>query len=131
MLEYYEGTIFLTTNRVDCMDPAFESRIHMAMSYPDLSADSRRKVWESFLHNLKAGAREISEQQLDQYARLDLNGRQIKNTVKMAGLLALAEGGDLKPRHIDTVLKVMEDRDARNTDHFIYNWVKYMKIKYY
>ena len=113
MLEYYEGTIFLTTNRVECIDPAFESRIHLSMPYPDLSVDSRRKVWKGFVSSLQARTTEISHQHLDRFAGLELNGRQIKNTVKMAGLLALADGGDLKPEHVEAVLKVMEEREAR------------------
>lgn len=53
VLEYHEGIMFLTTNRVSTFDPAFQSRIHISIDYPDLSPDSRRKIWENFLgrHN--------------------------------------------------------------------------------
>ena len=30
-LEYYKGTLFLTTNRVGDMNPAFKSRIHVSL----------------------------------------------------------------------------------------------------
>ncbi len=40
-LEYYEGIMFMTTNRADNMDAAFQSRIHVSLAYPDLTADSR------------------------------------------------------------------------------------------
>lgn len=49
VLEYHEGIMFLTTNRVDTFDPAFQSRIHISIDYPDLSPDSRRTIWENFL----------------------------------------------------------------------------------
>ncbi|PMD51470.1 uncharacterized protein K444DRAFT_707852 [Hyaloscypha bicolor E] len=47
-LEYFEGTIFLTTNRVECIDPAFESRIHLSLSYPELTRELRHKIWKNF-----------------------------------------------------------------------------------
>ncbi|KAK5020474.1 hypothetical protein LTR16_012580 [Cryomyces antarcticus] len=41
--------MFLTTNRVDTFDAAFQSRIHISLDYPELSSDSRRMVWKNFL----------------------------------------------------------------------------------
>jgi predicted ATP-dependent protease len=38
-------------------------------------------------------------------AALPLNGRQIKNVVKMAGMLADENAGELKPEHFDTALE--------------------------
>ncbi|EHL02853.1 hypothetical protein M7I_1116 [Glarea lozoyensis 74030] len=35
-LEYYRGVMFLTSNRIDDFDPAFESRIHLTIHYPAL-----------------------------------------------------------------------------------------------
>lgn len=48
-LEYYEGILFLTTNRVNQIDEAFHSRIHISLAYPRLDAVARRQVWEGFL----------------------------------------------------------------------------------
>merc|ERR1711939_202393 len=49
VLEYYEGIMFLTTNRVNTFDTAFQSRIHISLNYPDLSLDSRKAIWTNFL----------------------------------------------------------------------------------
>src|ERR1700712_1764915 len=49
LLEYYEGVLFLTTNRVDNIDAAFESRIHLSLQYDELDKASRKHVWETFL----------------------------------------------------------------------------------
>jgi len=38
-LEYYAGILFLTTNRVGAIDPAFRSRIQMSLFYHKLSLD--------------------------------------------------------------------------------------------
>ncbi|KAF4552723.1 Hypothetical protein D9617_9g025130 [Elsinoe fawcettii] len=54
VLEYYEGIMFLTTNRVQTFDAAFQSRIHISIDYPELSIESRKQVWKNFLeqHNV-------------------------------------------------------------------------------
>jgi len=46
LLEYHDGIIFLTTNRVECFDPAFKSRISMALHYEDLTSDARATIWK-------------------------------------------------------------------------------------
>lgn len=58
VLEYYEGIMFLTTNRVNTFDAAFESRIHISLNYKALTLDSRKQVWTNFLdqHNVSQQA---------------------------------------------------------------------------
>lgn len=48
-LEYFEGILFLTTNRKDQLDAAFQSRIHLTIGLPDLSPEQRQGIWESFV----------------------------------------------------------------------------------
>ncbi|EOO00934.1 putative aaa family protein [Phaeoacremonium minimum UCRPA7] len=110
-LEYYEGILFMTTNRVDNIDAAFQSRIHVSLEYPDLTTDSRRQIWRNFLSaaTLKA---EVSEADIDDLARLQLNGRQIKNILKTAQLLASRKKSVLKRSFIDTVLAIEKRRPA-------------------
>ncbi|KAM5344895.1 hypothetical protein ACJ41O_010757 [Fusarium nematophilum] len=113
-LEYYEGILFLTTNRVKNMDPAFQSRIHMSLEYPPLDSSAREAVWRGFLSraiHLEAkvageAVHEISEDEIKALAGLDLNGRQIKNVLKTANLLACHKGEKLAFRHLRTVLRV-------------------------
>ena len=84
-LEYYEGILFMTTNRPDNIDPAIRSRIHLTMQYPDLTSLARRKLWCNFL---KDGDHSLGEADYDELAEIDLNGRQIKNVIKIGHLLA-------------------------------------------
>ena len=35
-LEYFEGILIVTTNRIGNVDPAFESRIHFSFHHSDL-----------------------------------------------------------------------------------------------
>ncbi|KAF2465299.1 P-loop containing nucleoside triphosphate hydrolase protein [Lindgomyces ingoldianus] len=107
VLEYYEGTMFLTTNRVQTFDPAFQSRIHISLDYQELPIDSRRMVWKNFL-NSSQQEHTISKRQLDELARMNMNGRQIKNILKIARLLATRKEVKLSHDHIITTLEVTQ-----------------------
>ncbi|KAF2174881.1 P-loop containing nucleoside triphosphate hydrolase protein [Zopfia rhizophila CBS 207.26] len=109
MLEYYEGILFLTTNRIDNIDAAFQSRIHISMAYPDLTNDSRRHIWENFLQLLDR-PQEFSTQDLDELARVELNGRQIKNMLKSASLLSARKKEPLARKYVDMVLAIEKRR---------------------
>ncbi|KAH7272972.1 hypothetical protein MRS44_003472 [Fusarium solani] len=103
LLEYYQGVMFLTTNRVSSFDPAFESRIHLTIHYPKLDVNSRLHVWNNFV-KIETGG--VLEAELEELAKEELNGRQIKNVVKTARLLASEEGVPLCSGHINTVLRI-------------------------
>lgn len=100
--------MFLTTNRIESFDPAFESRIHLTINYPKLDQNSRLHIWRTFI-GLGAEANlpsDIDEEKLRKFAEADLNGREIKNVVKTAGLLAAGDKVSLRVDHIETVLRV-------------------------
>ena len=102
-IEYYEGIMFMTTNRAANIDDAFKSRTHLSLEYPDLDEKSRRQIWSNLL---KASTlpHELSEQDLDELAQEPVNGRQIKNMMKMARLLAAGKKEPLKRRFINTII---------------------------
>jgi len=107
-LEYFQGFMFLTTNRVTAFDAAFESRIHLTINYEPLDFDSRRYVWETFLSSAGDGAEsgprsELSEEDFRALAEHKLNGRQIKNIVKTAWLLAKQSKRPLTLENLQTV----------------------------
>src|SRR5262249_58379475 len=52
MLEYYEGILFLATNRLETMDVAFQSRIHVPVKYEALDSAARRQIWKNFIMRL-------------------------------------------------------------------------------
>lgn len=54
MLEYFQGVLFLTTNRKQDFDDAFKSRIHVTISYPKLSPDAKSRIWESLINTNKS-----------------------------------------------------------------------------
>ena len=105
VLEYYEGMMFMTTNRVSAFDTAFRSRIHINMDYPPRNASARRSIWSSFLQPF-ADHLDITHDQISSLAEKPLNGREIKNTVKIASLLAGQKNQNLSMSHIASVLTI-------------------------
>ncbi|KAJ3546083.1 hypothetical protein NM208_g2189 [Fusarium decemcellulare] len=103
-LEFYDGILFLTTNRVGAFDDAFISRIHIQLYYPDFTDDQRQQVWQTFVEKLKRDCG--SYMKLDSTAKSYLkskevramkwNGRDIRNAFQTAVSLAEydAEKGD-------------------------------------
>jgi hypothetical protein len=81
LLEYFQGILFLTTNRVETFDDAFQSRIHIALRYGDLTTKAKRSVWKMFLDKVRSidGIETVpfTEKDLDTLARHNLNGRQV------------------------------------------------------
>ncbi len=81
LLEYFQGILFLTTNRVETFDDAFQSRIHVALRYGELTTKAKRSVWKMFLDKVKAkdGLETVDfrESDYDKLARHNLNGRQV------------------------------------------------------
>ncbi|KAF9638151.1 putative aaa family atpase protein [Lasiodiplodia theobromae] len=119
LLEYFQGILFLTTNRVETFDDAFQSRIHMGLRYEELGHKAKRGIWQIFLKRVremeKAEMADFSDDDYNTLARNDLNGRQIKNAVRTAQALAVNMGEKLSMEHIKRVLAVAEsfERDLK------------------
>lgn len=105
VLEYYEGILFLTTNRITTFDPAFKSRVHLALKYNALSAAARKKLYVNFVKRTSRDAPVLGEEVLNRLAAVDINGRQIKNAVRTASALAREEGVKLNEEHLQAVLE--------------------------
>jgi SpoVK/Ycf46/Vps4 family AAA+-type ATPase len=112
LLEYFQGILFLTTNRVETFDEAFQSRIHVALKYEELTSSAQKKVWKEFIEKVRImqgiEVMPFTDSDYDYLARRRLNGRQIKNAVRTAQALALHEEFKLSMEHIKRVLEVAE-----------------------
>ncbi|KAI4950373.1 hypothetical protein J4E91_004255 [Alternaria rosae] len=130
MLEYYNGVLFLTTNRVGVLDEAIKSRVQLHLRYDQLN---RVQTTEIFKHNISrlkkielqrqnpADRLYIHESEINQFALAHFdetarsgvgrwNGRQIRNAFLIAASLAHLDGDDnpglqkqLRKSHFDTV----------------------------
>ncbi|KAH6846117.1 hypothetical protein AA0118_g10281 [Alternaria tenuissima] len=138
LTEYYQGILFLTTNRVETFDEAFQSRIHMGIRYENLQAKARKKIWQHHVGKVEQMGREaeaekksknsakeggdvktkvekieevmkpFTEADFDELSKKSMNGRQIKNTVKTSQSIALSEKSVFSMEHVKRVLEVAE-----------------------
>ncbi len=96
MIEYFQGTLFLTTNRVTTFDPAFQTRITAALRYEALDAAGRTKVWKNLIQasglteDLKS-AGQGGDVDPDELGKYPLNGRVIKNALRLSLALVISE----------------------------------------
>ncbi|KAK5994038.1 hypothetical protein PT974_07478 [Cladobotryum mycophilum] len=110
VLEYYNGLLFLTTNRVGTIDEAFKSRIHLSLYYPPLDKTQTTEIFRLNIAKLRLMESErqrmtgepalvIKDDEILDFATKhyeDLarstgcwNGRQIRNAFQIASSLAL------------------------------------------
>lgn len=114
LLDYYQGILFLTTNRAEVLDPAVLSRVMLRLRYPDLDQHARATIWGSMFQ--AAGMSLYGS--LFELAQSDVNGRQIRNLTRLAkilypdgrvtleqmrGVLAYGSAGDVDTDGEDTV----------------------------
>ncbi|KAM0542207.1 hypothetical protein ACHAPJ_012899 [Fusarium lateritium] len=133
VLEYYEGILILTSNRVGTFDEAFKSRIQLSLHYENLAKGQRRLIWRNFLNRLrnldKAIATDPSadplvasdsigidfdsiECYLDDLAKHEMNGRQIRNAITTARQLAQFKKEKMRLHHLNHVIKVSAKFDS-------------------
>jgi SpoVK/Ycf46/Vps4 family AAA+-type ATPase len=84
MLDYYEGLLFLTTNRPETLDHAIRSRVMLRLEYPDLDVAARAAIWRTMFE--AAGLR-LAGGDFSRLAEPAVNGRQIRNLVRLARIL--------------------------------------------
>ncbi|KAF5570830.1 aaa family atpase [Fusarium phyllophilum] len=133
VLEYYDGIMILTSNRVGIFDEAFTSRIQLSLRYNDLEEGQRRQIWLNFINRLeKLESQRIITQasgqsidnilstpqtaprlgvdirsirdRLDDLAEAPLNGREIRNMISTARQLAVFRKEKLGYQHLESVM---------------------------
>ncbi|KAK8039917.1 hypothetical protein PG993_008328 [Apiospora rasikravindrae] len=129
-LEYYEGMLILTSNRVGTFDEAFKSRIQLALHYRPLDGPGRRKIWHNFLHMMRENMKIEDDDEdgsdgngeqansvdlddivahMDELAAYEMNGRQIRNSLATARQLAVFERETLDWDRIKDAIEVTSD----------------------
>lgn len=113
MLEYYEGIIILTTNRITSLDVAVQSRIHLAIRYRDLGHRDRVELFRNFLDDIVKEENVEWNDDMDEkiermVKRSKINGRQIRNIITSANLLAKSQNKKLRFKHIEDVHEITE-----------------------
>ncbi|KXH60986.1 ATPase [Colletotrichum salicis] len=127
VLEYYDGIMILTSNRVGIFDEAFKSRIQLTLHYKNLDQWQRLRIWENFLtrmekleqrhkarndngvkvpNSLQFGldTQEIRNH-VEELAAANLNGREIRNALSTARQLAVHRKQPLGYQHVKRVIE--------------------------
>ncbi len=140
VLEYYEGILILTSNRVGTFDEAFKSRILLSLHYENLTKGQRTKIWKNFISRLKDmdddGKSSVSsvtapgtrkrkfeetstgidfddiECYIGELAEYELKGRQIRNVITTARQLATFRGQQTSFQHLKHVITVSSKFDT-------------------
>ncbi|KAF2688250.1 P-loop containing nucleoside triphosphate hydrolase protein [Lentithecium fluviatile CBS 122367] len=118
VLEYYDGILILTTNRMKSFDIAVQSRIHIAIKYEELTQEQQIRIFDSFLDQLNEKKLVQNIGDLKKWVqgpgrKLQFNGRQIRNVVSTSlGIAMMDPDGDGR------VGRIHLDRVAEQTKLF-------------
>lgn len=98
-LEYYDGVLFMTTNRADLVDDAIASRCVARIEYKVPSVKDQARIWGilSEVSGIKVEPKVIEKFAA---AHPEMSGRDVKNMLKLAGMVAKETG---KPITVDTL----------------------------
>jgi len=126
-LEYYCGTVFLTTNLLEHIDDAFRSRTHIHLCYPPLSTMVRTQIWKSLIARARNASLkgpnndpespysevidgaieiELSSGDYDALSDWHLNGREIKNVIHTACMWCSSKQESLTRARLETLIQV-------------------------
>ncbi|KAI9653506.1 MAG: hypothetical protein M1821_007014 [Bathelium mastoideum] len=129
-IEYYRGILFLTTNRVGEFDEAILSRIHFPLHFTRFDDQRRLKVWKNNIERLEEKRKgeieihyHINAYVEEKLAKLDWNGREIRNAFQTAVSLAFYEAKEKsakqKEHHTKAILKMDHlDRVVNMSNNF-------------
>jgi hypothetical protein len=98
LLDYYQGILFLTSNRPEVIDDAVLSRVMLHLEYPDLTSHAREEIWRNMF---KAAGLRLVDGRFDLLAGWNLNGRQIRNMTRLTRILN--PGGEISLAALEEV----------------------------
>ena len=112
-LDYYQGIVIITTNRVSRFDGALMPRLDLTLGLPPLDRDRRLAIWRNQIQDLSdegwidaSQCDELRALASDEWSMDDFNGHEIKKAVKAAKVVAERKGKGLSRREIETMLKI-------------------------
>lgn len=120
LVEYFSGILFLTSNRIDSLDPAFQTRITLALRYEALDKEGRTQVWNNLL--IKSGLQYTLDDAIvdtSQLARSPLNGREIKNALRLAMAMAREKNEPLSQDILMETVEVVDDYKIGTSDPYV------------
>mgnify|MGYP001163855434 FL=1 len=100
-VETFSGFVLITTNLAGNVDDAFRRRLQIMIELPEPDQTARRAIW-----SLHLGENECApEVDVDELAKLELTGGQIRNVAVSAAILAAATASLIDLDDIQLALK--------------------------
>ena len=119
-IEYYQGIVFITTNRVSRFDGALMPRIDITLGLHPLDRDRRAEIWHNQIQGLSdegiitaSRSADLSSLALEKWSKEDLNGHQIQKAVRNARAVAEKKDRVLGRGEIETMLKMEREFQER------------------
>lgn len=122
LLERFNGIMFMTTNLLDNLDPAFKSRATICIPYEELSNATKVTIWTSMFDKIKqlnfssevmVNVDEEIYDYIDVHAcEFKLNGREIKNIARLCYSLALSKDNLITVDILRKVLSINKIQSA-------------------
>ncbi|KAI9711042.1 MAG: hypothetical protein M1820_002480 [Bogoriella megaspora] len=111
ILEYYDGILILTTNRIKSFDVAVQSRVHLAVRYQKLNVTQRKELCSKFIkqHPDEFEDMDAVLEWVENDFEDEIDGRQIRNIISSARAMAKSDdnpSGKVNKKHIKDVMKM-------------------------
>ncbi|KAJ8122744.1 hypothetical protein ONZ43_g1135 [Nemania bipapillata] len=112
-LDDSDALTLMTTTRVD-LDPAFESRVDMAIPLPNISFEAQKRIWKTAVTHIGVNLNvnkvmrfiDCDLETAEQGSYTAMNGRQICSCIAAAAALARQSNETFATTHIRDVLKL-------------------------
>lgn len=115
VLEYFQGTMFLTTNRATIVDDAIVSRCTAQVKFEIPGPEGQKKIWGilSKLSGIK-----LNEKDLDKFVKVHpkLSGRDVKGLLKLANMVAVKRKVQVDLEMLERVLRFKPTNESVTRD---------------
>lgn len=98
LLESYNGIIFLTSNKIQNIDSAILSRLSLAVEFKNLTNADQYEIWTKQLEIAK-----INNIDINKLSGYNLNGRQIKNIIKLSQCAAIGQNAECTTELMESI----------------------------
>lgn len=104
VLEYYQGVLFMTTNRATVVDDAIVSRCTAQVKFEIPDSGGQRRIWDILAGLSGIG---LPAKEMDAFAKAHprLSGRDVKGLLKLANLIAAKRGKKVDAKLLEYVMQ--------------------------
>lgn len=108
----------MTTNLYSTIDAAFRSRVNIHLVFQSLPFSSRLLLWQKFLSRLPGAdtLAKVSKKDIEELAKWDLNGREIKNAIKTVRTWCICKDFQMNLLRLESGIKVTAPQATKVED---------------